>query len=102
MTMDIAQLEGNRRRTTTPSGEVSYLDIGQGRTAVFIHGLLTNSVLWRHVISAVASDTRRCVAVDLPGHGHTPPAPADADVSLTGLAQSHRSRRRAWATGFRP
>ncbi|MCV7417420.1 alpha/beta fold hydrolase [Mycolicibacterium litorale] len=85
--MGAAPLGEHRRQTTTASGPVGYLDVGQGRTAVFVHGLLTNSLLWRHVISAVASDSRRCVAIDLPGHGHTPPAHADADVSLTGLAQ---------------
>jgi len=85
--MEIAELQAYRRDATTKSGPVSYLDVGQGRTAVFIHGLIANSLLWRNVISGVASRQRRCVAVDLPGHGHTPPAAEHADVSLTGLAQ---------------
>jgi pimeloyl-ACP methyl ester carboxylesterase len=85
--MDVSGLEGHRRQAATASGPVSYLDVGQGRPAVFVHGILTNSLLWRHVIPAVASDQRRCIAVDLPGHGHTPAAAAHADVSLTGLAQ---------------
>lgn len=84
--MDIPTLESHHRHATTASGPVSYLDVGQGRPAVFIHGLLTNSLLWRHVISEVISNQRRCIAVDLPGHGHTPAASARADVSLTGLA----------------
>lgn len=85
--MEIAALEAGRRYTTTQSGAVSYLDVGQGRPAVFIHGILTNSLLWRHVISEVAGEQRRCIGVDLPGHGHTPAAPAHSDVSLTGLAR---------------
>lgn len=85
--MDIAELETHRHHAITESGAMSYLDVGQGRPAMFIHGLITNSLLWRHVISQVASDHRRCIALDLPGHGHTPPADADTDVSLTGLAQ---------------
>jgi pimeloyl-ACP methyl ester carboxylesterase len=85
--MEIAALETHRHQAVTESGAVSYLDVGQGRSTVFIHGIITNSMLWRHVISEVASEHRRCIAVDLPGHGHTPPALADADVSLTGLAQ---------------
>ncbi|MBO0678822.1 alpha/beta fold hydrolase [Mycolicibacterium sp. S2-37] len=85
--MVTAPLQKHRRHATTASGAISYLDVGRGRTAVFIHGLMTNTLLWRHVIAATASDRRRCVAVDLPGHGHTPPAAADADVTLTGLAQ---------------
>ena len=85
--MDVEALEAHRRSATTASGPVSYLDVGQGRPAVFIHGLIANSLLWRHVISAVVSDQRRCIAIDLPGHGHTPPADVNADVSLTGLAR---------------
>ncbi|OBJ49634.1 alpha/beta fold hydrolase [Mycobacterium sp. 1423905.2] len=85
--MDIAALETHRRFATTTSGPVSYLDVGQGRPTVLVHGLLTNALLWRHVIARVASQERRCIALDLPGHGHTPPAPEDADVSLTGLAR---------------
>jgi pimeloyl-ACP methyl ester carboxylesterase len=83
---DIATLEAHRRRATTESGSISYLDIGRGRPAVFIHGILTNSLLWRNVIPAVAAN-RRCIAVDLPGHGGTPPALDSADVSLTALAR---------------
>lgn len=85
--MNIDSLEDHRRYATTPSGPISYLDVGSGRPAVFIHGILANSLLWRHVIAAVAGDQRRCIAVDLPGHGHTPPAPANTDVTLTGLAR---------------
>jgi pimeloyl-ACP methyl ester carboxylesterase len=85
--MDIAELETHRRHVTTEAGAVSYLDVGRGRPALFIHGLAVNSLLWRHVISDVACDQRRCIAVDLPGHGHTPAAPPGADVSLTGLAR---------------
>jgi pimeloyl-ACP methyl ester carboxylesterase len=85
--MDIATLEHHRHFATTPSGPVSYLDVGHGPVAVFVHGVLTNSLLWRHVIPELSCETRRCITVDLPGHGHTPPAPDQADVSLTGLAQ---------------
>lgn len=85
--MDIVALQAHRQHATTKSGAISYLDVGQGRAAVLIHGLIANSLLWRHVISEVACEQRRCIAVDLPGHGHTPAAPEHADVSLTGLAR---------------
>ncbi|MEZ0356207.1 alpha/beta fold hydrolase [Mycobacterium sp. SA01] len=84
--MDITTLEAHRRDATTASGPISYLDVGRGRPAVFIHGLIANSLLWRNVILAVSSRERRCIAIDLPGHGHTPPARPSDDVSLTGLA----------------
>ncbi|WP_183520022.1 alpha/beta fold hydrolase [Mycolicibacterium sp. BK634] len=85
--MDLAVLEAHRRHATTESGPISYLDVGHGRPALFVHGVLTNGLLWRHVIPALSCETRRCIALDLPGHGHTPPAAEQADVSLTGLAQ---------------
>ncbi|MDT5078949.1 MAG: hypothetical protein QOJ80_3586 [Mycobacterium sp.] len=85
--MDVATLDSHRCLTTTESGSVSYVDVGRGRPAVFIHGIFTNAVLWRKVIGAVASDDRRCIAIELPGHGRTPPALEQADVSITGLAR---------------
>jgi pimeloyl-ACP methyl ester carboxylesterase len=86
--MDIAILEEHRRHAVTASGPISYLDVGEGSSvAVLVHGILTNSLLWRHVISALASDGRRVIAVDLPGHGRTPPASESDDVSLTSLAR---------------
>lgn len=85
--MDIAALDSEHCTATTASGPMAYIDVGQGRPAVFVHGILANSLLWRHVITAVAGPRRRCIAVDLPGHGHTPPAPTSSDVSLTGLAR---------------
>lgn len=84
--MDISALESYRHYTTTSSGPVSYLDMGNGHPAVFIHGIVTNALLWRHTLASVASNTRRCVAIDLPGHGHTPPAPPNSNVSLKALA----------------
>ena len=85
--MKINALEAGRAFTETSSGTVSYLDTGNGRPAVFLHGIVTSGLLWRHTITSVSSNTRRCVAIDLPGHGHTPPAPINADVSLRGLAR---------------
>jgi pimeloyl-ACP methyl ester carboxylesterase len=47
----------------TPSGRVAYVEQGAGPVAVFVHGVLVNSYIWRHQLSAL-SDTRRCIAVD--------------------------------------
>ena len=74
-----------RKRVVTRSGPVSYIDTGgQGRPALFLHGIATSSYLWRNVISLLASE-RRCIAIDLPLCGQTPAAP-DQDFSLPGLA----------------
>ncbi|MFI5897665.1 alpha/beta fold hydrolase [Actinoplanes sp. NPDC051513] len=60
---------------TTARGPAGYLDTGDGpgETALFIHGVGTGSSLWSGVIDRIGSE-RRCVAVDLPLHGRTPPA----------------------------
>jgi pimeloyl-ACP methyl ester carboxylesterase len=81
--MNIDELDAHRRTVETTAGPVSCLDVGHGPVALFVHGIGTNSLFWRHAIEALA-DERRCVAVDLPLHGHTPAAP-DQDLSLGGL-----------------
>lgn len=83
--MTIIELEAHRRTITTPQGPVSCIDVGSGPVALFVHGLGTNALLWRHVIRAFADD-RRCVAIDLPLHGRTPAA-AGQDFSLSALAE---------------
>jgi pimeloyl-ACP methyl ester carboxylesterase len=82
--MDISELERHRHTVTTRYGVTSYLDIGAGPPAVFVHGLATSAYLWRNVIPQLAG-RRRCLAIDLPLHGRTP-ATAEQDLSLPGLA----------------
>lgn len=48
------------------AGELSYIDVGHGRTAMFLHGIGTNALLWRNVIAQVSGEHRRCIALDLP------------------------------------
>jgi pimeloyl-ACP methyl ester carboxylesterase len=83
--MTIIELEAHRHTITTPHGPVGCIDVGSGPVALFVHGLGTNTLLWRHVIRAFADD-RRCVALDLPLHGRTPAA-AGQDSSLSALAE---------------
>lgn len=77
-------LDAHRRTVSTRCGELSCVDVGQGPAALFVHGVGTSSHLWRHVIAAFAPQ-RRCVAVDLPGHGHSP-VPQIQNFSLRWLA----------------
>jgi pimeloyl-ACP methyl ester carboxylesterase len=65
----------------TPYGEISYRDQGRGEVALFVHGVFLNGHLWRTLIDEV-SDLRRCLAIDLLGHGHTT-MPAGEDLSFT-------------------
>jgi len=77
-----------RRNVEIPSGRISYLDQGNGPVALFVHGVLLNSYLWRHQLAGL-SDIRRCIAVDLLAHGDTEIAP-DQDVSVTANARMLR------------
>jgi pimeloyl-ACP methyl ester carboxylesterase len=77
-------LEDFRTTIQTPSGEISYVDVGEGPVALFVHGLGTNAHLWRNVIDEL-HDERRRIAIDLPLHGRSPARP-DQDFSLGALA----------------
>jgi pimeloyl-ACP methyl ester carboxylesterase len=82
--MQLTELDAHRNTAATRSGEISYIDIGTGPVALFVHGIATNAYLWRDVIGALASQ-RRCIAIDLPLHGRSP-VTAEQDLSLAALA----------------
>jgi len=75
----------SKRKVATPSGSISYRESGSGLVALFVHGVLLNGDLWRHQLEEF-SDIRRCIAVDLLGHGDTEIEP-DQDVSVTANAR---------------
>jgi pimeloyl-ACP methyl ester carboxylesterase len=81
--MQLQQLDAHRRVVQTRSGEISYIDIGTGPVALFVHGIATSAYLWRNVIEALSS-RHRCVALDLPLHGQTP-VTAGQDLSLAAM-----------------
>jgi pimeloyl-ACP methyl ester carboxylesterase len=82
--MQLSELNTHRHTATTRFGEISYLDLGAGPTALFVHGIATSAYLWRHVMDAL-SGQRRCIAIDLPLHGQSP-VTAEQDLSLAALA----------------
>jgi pimeloyl-ACP methyl ester carboxylesterase len=82
--MQPADLEAHRHTVSTAAGDLSYLDIGTGPVALFVHGIAANAYLWRNVIAGLTTQ-RRCIAIDLPLHGQSPAA---ADLSLAGLASA--------------
>jgi pimeloyl-ACP methyl ester carboxylesterase len=81
--MDVSTFTTYRQSLNTPAGEIAYTELGSGPVALFVHGLGTSGVLWRHVVEDLR-DTSRCIAIDLPLHGGTP---GRADLSVTALAQ---------------
>lgn len=72
------------RRIETPSGRIAYRDQGTGPVALFVHGVLLNSYVWRHQLAEL-SDIRRCLAPDLLAHGETA-ITGTPDVSVTANA----------------
>jgi len=81
--MDVSTFTAHRRVLASPAGQIAYTEFGTGPAALFVHGLGTSALLWRHVIEDLAATTR-CIAVDLPAHGGTP---ARADMSAAAMAQ---------------
>ena len=82
--MEPRELDAHRHSVSTKSGEISYIDIGAGPAALFVHGVGTNAYLWRNVLGALAG-SRRCLAIDLPLHGQTPVAPGQG-LSVAAMA----------------
>jgi pimeloyl-ACP methyl ester carboxylesterase len=84
--MNLQTLEAHRRTVHTDIGPLSCIDVGDGAPALFVHGVGTNAYLWRNVLAELAGE-RRCIALDLPVHGHSP-ARQDQDLTLAGLADA--------------
>ncbi len=83
--MDGSTTPAAARSVQTASGSIHYLELGKGPVALFVHGVLLNSHLWRHQLADLC-DTRRCIAVDLLAHGDTEMRP-EQDVSVTANAR---------------
>jgi pimeloyl-ACP methyl ester carboxylesterase len=73
-----------RNTVQTPFGDIAYVEQGSGPVALFVHGVLLNGALWRHVIDALRAN-RRCIAVDILGHGATRMKPGQ-DLSFASHA----------------
>src|SRR5215469_14658161 len=82
--MQLPELGAHRHTAATRSGEISYIDVGTGPVALFVHGIATNAYLWRNVIGPLTGQ-RRCIALDLPLHGQSP-VTSGQDLSVAALA----------------
>lgn len=83
--MATAMISSTKKQVQTPSGRIAYTESGNGPVALFVHGVLLNSHLWRHQLAELA-DIRRCIAVDLLAHGDTEIA-AGQDLSVSANAE---------------
>lgn len=43
----------------TPGGHIAYQEQGQGPVALFVHGVIVDSYLWRHQLAELSA-VRRC------------------------------------------
>ena len=68
------------------AGTIDYSDSGRGSTIVFLHGLLMDASLWDGPIAELAAE-HRCIAPTLPLGAHRHAMPADADLSMNGIAR---------------
>ena len=93
--MDVREFLAQRRTVSTSVGDVAYTEIGEGPVALFVHGVLVNGLLWRNVMEQVAGE-RRCIALDLPMHGGTPPT---EDMSFHGFADAVEALHEALGLG---
>lgn len=59
--------------------EMSHSRVGAGRPLLLLHGLGGSRATWGGIVPALAAE-RQVVAVDLPGHGRTPPLPGGATM----------------------
>jgi pimeloyl-ACP methyl ester carboxylesterase len=82
--MNHTDFVSHQHKVETPSGTISYVEYGHGPVALFVHGVLLNSYLWRHQLTQLG-EVRRCIAVDLLAHGDTE-IPSGQDVSVTANA----------------
>ena len=67
--------------------ELSYLDSGEGRVVLFIHGILGSQRQWPHLVDKM-DDDHRVVVPDLFGHGES--AKPTGDYSLSAHAATLR------------
>ena len=73
-----------RERFLSSGGELSYVDAGEGRPVVLLHGFPTSSYLWRREIPLFAS-RMRVIAPDLLGYGESE-KPVGVDLSIRAQA----------------
>ncbi|HYU56443.1 MAG TPA: alpha/beta fold hydrolase, partial [Actinomycetota bacterium] len=72
------------RTARISSGEMAFLDAGEGPAVVLLHGFPTSSHLWREFLPLLASRFRT-IAPDLIGYGASTKAPG-TDLSIRAQA----------------
>ena len=73
--------------------EMHHIRRGAGKPLLLIHGLGGSWRSWQTILDSLAAE-REVIAVDLPGHGDTPPLPGETSIrtladSLTGFVNEN-------------
>ena len=68
--MDEQRFHASRRFVQTAFGRIAYVERGNGKAALFLHGFPLNSFQWRGALDRL-SPYRRCIAPDFMGLGYT-------------------------------
>jgi haloalkane dehalogenase len=95
--LDRAEYPFTSRWLDLPAGSLHYVDEGQGRPLVFVHGTPDWSFAWRHLVKAL-SPRYRCIALDSLGFGLSDKprgysyAPAGQAANLARLIEHLRLR----------
>ena len=64
---------------------VNVIDRGEGDALVFLHAFPLQAAMWDYQIDALEG-SHRCIAIDLPGFGQSPPPAAPDDASMQAWA----------------
>jgi pimeloyl-ACP methyl ester carboxylesterase len=57
---------------------ISYDQVGSGKSIVFVHGACENSSFWNH--QKILSDRFKIITLDLPGHGKSSPLSREIEI----------------------
>jgi pimeloyl-ACP methyl ester carboxylesterase len=61
--------------------EIHFIERGDGDAVVFLHAFPLQAAMWDYQIDAL-TDTHRCLAIDLPGFGQSPPPAVPGAASM--------------------
>ena len=60
--------------------DLHHIRFGTGRPLLLIHGIGGSNRSWQLVVPKLAAAGREVIAIDLPGHGQTPPLPGENSI----------------------
>ncbi|MEH7483137.1 alpha/beta hydrolase [Neobacillus drentensis] len=67
------------KKLTLQDTSIAYIDKGEGKPIILLHGFCGSSGYWEHVIPALSADYR-VIAPDIPGHGQSDPLTGNSTI----------------------